>query len=365
MLDNQPWHCAGTNAYYAAQVDGLSADDVDTLFKVHASKGVNVLRVFAHSDGCSSSVHTPIQPSLGVYNEAALARLDLVLVTANKYNIRLILPFTNFEPFLGGMLWYAQQVAGLNSTYSTVEKELFYQDPRAQEAYKNYVFMMLNRKNTLNGGVRYKDDPTVFAWELANEPHTSDGYEQSRGIAPGSIVSRWIQDMASYVKSIDSNHLLFTGEEGYRSNGPATSSSMHEWVNNGLKGVDFPTNCADKNIDACTVHVYPDNWGYLPEEVGTTYVDDFLADRASFAINIARKPIIMEEYGMRHGYTASRDSIFDTLLTKGRELGYACSLVWSVNAGDFTRDGGSYVFKYGQDGSTALQQELNKNYKFV
>lgn len=35
-LNGSPWHCAGTNAYYAAITDRLSAADVDSLFRVSA-----------------------------------------------------------------------------------------------------------------------------------------------------------------------------------------------------------------------------------------------------------------------------------------------------------------------------------------
>ena len=68
------------------------------MVQTHADHGATVVRVFAHSDGYS--VSQPIQPKLGVYDEVALRRLDLVVATASKYGIRLILPFTNFEPFL-------------------------------------------------------------------------------------------------------------------------------------------------------------------------------------------------------------------------------------------------------------------------
>jgi hypothetical protein len=235
-LDGRPWHCAGSNAYYAAITDRLTPEEVDTLFKVsshafsaallppcflkltdlsspilfiqvHAEKGATVIRVFAHSDGASSTSN-PIQPSLGVYNEDALKRLDLVLYSAAKYGIRLILPFTNFEPFLGGIQWYAEQVGGAGA-----DKEIFYTDPKAKDAYISYVTMLLNRKNTLNN-LHYKEDPTIFALELMNEPHTRDNWEKNRGLyPPGKIVGDWIRDMAKVVKGIDSRHILLTGEE--------------------------------------------------------------------------------------------------------------------------------------------------------
>lgn len=47
---------------------------------------------------------------IGVYNEQSLERLDLVLLEAGKSGIRIIFPFVNFWPDLGGMQWYVDQV---------------------------------------------------------------------------------------------------------------------------------------------------------------------------------------------------------------------------------------------------------------
>ncbi|KAL4519672.1 hypothetical protein Ndes2437A_g07850 [Nannochloris sp. 'desiccata'] len=349
-LDGKPWHCAGTNAYYAAITDRLTPGEVDELFKTHAEKGATVLRVFAHSDGASSTSN-PIQPSLGVYNEDALKRLDLVLFSAAKYGIRLILPFTNYEPFLGGIQWYAEQVGGLGA-----DKEIFYTDAKARDAYISYVTMLLNRKNTLNN-LKYSNDPTIFALELMNEPHTRDNWEKNRGLSPqGKIVGDWIRDMAAFIKGIDSNHILLTGEEGYRTEGPSTmSSGNHVWINNGLKGVNFARNCADPNIDACTIHAYPDNWGYSADQY-QNYGKDFMADRAAVA-HALNKPILMEEYGMRSGYLPTRDDLMRYLQDEAEKAGYACSLVWSASVDGIGKDSGSYIFRYGEDGSEALAEE--------
>ena len=40
------------------------------------------------------------------------------------------------------------------------------------QAYQGYIKAVLTRINTVNGR-RYSDDPTVFSWELANEPSTT------------------------------------------------------------------------------------------------------------------------------------------------------------------------------------------------
>lgn len=75
------------------------------------------------------------------------------------------------------------------------------------QAYKNYIHKIVTRVNTITG-VAYINDPTVFAWELANEPHCNDGYEDKLGVPRGSIVRAWVAEMAAYVKSLDSNHMV-------------------------------------------------------------------------------------------------------------------------------------------------------------
>lgn len=135
--------------------------------------------------------------------------------------------------------------------------ELFYTDRQVKQDFKDYINMLVSRRNTVTG-VTYRDDPTIFAWELANEPHTTDGYEKSRNIKPGTLVRDWVREIAAYVKSIDGNHMVSTGEEGYRSFGPRIK---HDWLNNGLKGVDFAENIKDPNIDFATVHLYPGTMG--------------------------------------------------------------------------------------------------------
>lgn len=62
--------------------------------------------------------------------------------------------------------------------------------------------------------------------------------------------------MAAHVKSIDSNHLLEAGLEGFYS-----SSSPEKQFNPGVDiGTDFIQNNQIPNIDFATIHSYPDQW---------------------------------------------------------------------------------------------------------
>ena len=65
----------------------------------------------------------------------------------------------------------------------------------------------------------------------------------------------WITEMAAYVKSIDGNHLLEIGLEGFYGESKKPSNP-----NGYLLGSDFITNNQIPGIDFATVHSYPDQW---------------------------------------------------------------------------------------------------------
>jgi len=53
----------------------------------------------------------------------------------------------------------------------------------------------------VNGRI-YKNDPTIFAWDLMNEPRCTGCKD---------AVSAWIDMMVTFVKGIDPNHMVSFG----------------------------------------------------------------------------------------------------------------------------------------------------------
>ncbi|KAG7672584.1 hypothetical protein KSW81_001546 [Nannochloris sp. 'desiccata'] len=350
VLDGKPYWCAGTNAYYAGLKWIMSDGEVAVMMKEHAQKGANVLRIFAFSN--FDSVPDAMMPSFGTYNEDALRRLDLAMVAAAENGIRLIMVMSNYWPFLGNMQDYVDRALGPGKHYS-----LFYTDPTVKQYYKDWLNKIITRTNTITGQV-YKNDPTVLAWELANEPRIGNNWEKNRGLEPGLIVCNWVKEMSAYVKSLDSNHMVTVGDEGMRSKG--NLSEPHAWINNGYEGVDFECNLSAPNVDFGTVHAYADQWG-IPKESYTWMDENYFKDRASIARNF-NKPLILEEYGMmREGYLPSREPLFQFFHDSVNDAGYACTLVWAVShystdagtSGSLFgfNDGQGYVFPYTSSGS--------------
>ncbi|KAJ3680059.1 hypothetical protein LUZ60_016337 [Juncus effusus] len=121
---------------------------------------------------------------------------------------------------------------------------------KSPSVYDEHVFKtVLTRVNTLNN-ITYKDDPTIFAWELMR--CTSD--------PSGSNLQDWIQEMAFHVKSIDPFHLLEIGSEGFY--GPSTPDRLpiNPGRYYGQVGADFMKNHQSLEIDFASVHIYPDSW---------------------------------------------------------------------------------------------------------
>jgi mannan endo-1,4-beta-mannosidase len=85
-----------------------------------------------------------------------LGKFDTVIAEAKKAGIRLIVALTNNWGDYGGMDMYISQILGGGQAHSN-----FYTNSNIKNAYKNYVKTFVSR---------YVNEPTIMAWELANEP---------------------------------------------------------------------------------------------------------------------------------------------------------------------------------------------------
>ena len=378
LLDNKyQWSPTGTNAYYMSAGFWLSRDEILRQMEYHASKGVNAMRVFLAFDFDPAGTQT----SWGVFNEQALVNIDHVFAAAAMHGIRIIPVLSNYWPFVGGIQsWVDNYVKATPGALPNQPKEAFYTNSAIKEMFKTWVKLVVTRVNTFTG-VPYNQDPTVLAWELMNEPHTDDGFEAKLRLPPGSILCAWVSEVTSFIKSLDENHLIATGEEGYRSDLTADASS-HSWLNNGLKGGDFVCNTCRTGITLATVHCYPDSWAFNSLTYGWLG-DNFIADRRRAALSCGSgvgafgntgKPVpaIMEEFGMgsktpaTHS-TPDRETLFGYLLTQAAAAGYSGSLVWAVaqdTAGGGWlpgNDGPDYVFRYSEDGGASLRAEYERS----
>ena len=69
----------------------------------------------------------------------------------------------------------------------------------------------------------------------------------------------WVQEMGSYVKSIDNKHLLGIGMEGFYGDS-IQDRKQYNPIPGYQVGTDFISNNLVKEIDFATIHAYPDAW---------------------------------------------------------------------------------------------------------
>lgn len=72
------------------------------------------------------------------------------------------------------------------------------------------------------------------------------------------FLQQWVIEMAAYVKSIDSNHLLEIGLEGFYGETMPEKKQFNPGYQ--LIGTDFISNNLVHQVDFATMHLYPEQW---------------------------------------------------------------------------------------------------------
>ena len=204
--------------------------------------GFNTVRTWAYSVG----KHQSLQIAPGVYHEPLFDGLDWVVYQAGLRGVRLILVFTDYWEYNGGVAQYMDW-AGVTAP----TKNAFFTDRECKRLYKANARAVIERVNRYTG-IAYRDDPAVFAWELINEPRCRNCARH---------LQDWIEEMAKYVKSLDANHLLSTGQEGFYAAGAKGSVDANPELWALTTGQSFVENHDVPEIDFAVAHLWPDNWG--------------------------------------------------------------------------------------------------------
>ncbi len=290
-LDGQPHTFAGVNFWQAMNlgVEGNRAQLLAELDRLQAL-GVSNVRVMAASEGPNGEPQrmTPaLMPAPGQYDPAVLDGLDFLLAELGRRDMRAVLVLNNFWQWSGGMAQYVAWDEGSAIPYPGDWEQFqayaarFYDCADCQRWYRQHIETLIGRTNPYTG-LPYRDDPTIFAWELANEPRR---YPQ-----------RWIDDTAAFIKALDPNHLVTTGTEG-----------ALPWQEQ-----DFRAAHDGPDIDYATVHIWPQNWGWYDPKQPASYESAeaealaYLRQHAAAAAGLG-KPLVLEEFGLARDWEPLRD----------------------------------------------------------
>ncbi|MBA0605096.1 hypothetical protein Godav_017707, partial [Gossypium davidsonii] len=248
--------------------DYSTRNKVTDAFQKASETGLNVAGIWAFDDGD----HRPLQSSPGSCNEEVFKGLDFVIAKAQKLGIYMILSLMNNWKDYGG-----------------------------------------------KDKVAYKDDPTILAWELKNEP-----------CCPSD-------PNGSSLQSIDNKHLLEIGLEGFY-----WESRQQYNPNSNLDGTDFITNNQIPDIDFATIHLYPESW--LPSTNKTeaeqlAFVEKWIESHVLDSNAVLEKPIVISEFGKSYkleGYSLDKrnkyfQKIYDDVYNSARLGGpFVGGLFWQL-----------------------------------
>jgi mannan endo-1,4-beta-mannosidase len=277
-LDGRPFRAAGANCYYLGYCPPERPEVLASALDTAAAFSANVLRIWAFLEaesgqwGCRFQTFDAAEGRVvPVEGRDGLGRLDAAVRACSDRGIKLILTLANNWPDYGGMDQYLRWLA------PGAGHDEFYVREDVCRAYEEWTRAVVTR---------YRDEPAILAWELANEPRCE---------RPGRI-ERWAERMSAHVKSIDPEHLVAVGDEGVE-----TEALLR------LPAIDFGT-----------YHLYPEHWGEADPAFGARWIESHrrVGERVG-------KPVLLEEFGLRAG--ADRDRVYAEWV---RSAGDA--LVWMI-----------------------------------
>ncbi len=254
-------------------------DAVDQILDEAVALGRPLVRTNAFFDGSDNPAR--IRNDDGTIHPPGLLALDRVVAAATARRVRLILVLTNNWTDYGGAAAVVQAVAPTGD----LSKDAFWSDPRALDAQRTYVTTLVKRINTVDGRA-YADDPTVFAWELANEARCD-----VPSMCGSNTLAGWAHAMADAVRAGGARQLVSWGGAGYV----------------GDHGEDLNAIALGGAVDVLTVHIYP----FANESVRVE--DRMSTERLTFGIALGRDtinaraalaqsyrmPLLVEELGWR------------------------------------------------------------------
>ena len=298
VLDGEELTFVGTNFWYgpiiASEGLGGNRDRLHKELDALKSIGVNNLRILVGSDGpegVAYKVEPVLQKEPGVYNDTLLRGLDYLLAQMAEREMHAVLYFNNSWEWSGGYGQYLEwagdgkallpSVDGYENYVAHVSR--FVRNDKARELYCNHVRNIVTRTNTVTGKP-YKDDPTIFSWQIGNEPRAF-----ARDSVTKAAFADWMCSSATLIKSLDPNHMVSTGSEGLY--GCEVDMDLFEQIH------------AHKDFDYLNVHIWPLVWRWVTKDtfadsvcVANRMTEKYLTAHFPVAERLM-KPIVLEEFG--------------------------------------------------------------------
>lgn len=302
LLDGKPFFFTGMNIYNAASsaqrdsrrcwYDMGSKDILEASLKA-IGPGTEAIRAWFFQNQATDDK-----------GQRDWSSLDHTLAAARAHGMRVI-------PVLVNQWGNCEGVPGNDSGYkNNVWYETGYRTevaPGMLAPYRDWVREIVTR---------YRDDPTILAWQLVNEAEAGLAYGGDCPDTATETLVGFATDMAGMVKSLDRNHLVSLGTIG--------SGQC------GARGPEYQTLHAVRGIDLCEYHDY-DPTRPIPGDEWNGMTVRLQQCRA------LGKPMVTGEVGLMNKDAdktfAGRAALLDTKLRAQKQAGVAGVLVWAWRDG--------------------------------
>ncbi len=278
----------GINSYPLLQQAGWDQwDKIRDIIDQALDLNRYVIRTNAFMDGGENPAR--IRDNDGSIREEGLIALDRLLEFSQSRGVRLLLVLTNNWEDYGG----AKAVIDAVAPGEDLPKDAFWSDSRALDAQREYIHAVIGRTNTVTGEV-YGEDPTVFAWELANEARC----ESSEWCTDNTLVD-WAHEMAKTARDAGAKQPIAWGGAGY--------VDAH--------GEDLDAIARRAEVDVLTLHLYlHHDYPHLFQlnsreriKEAIALGDQLIRDRSELA-RLHGMPLLVEELGWPPPEGTDRDA---------------------------------------------------------
>ncbi|CAD6569290.1 MAG: hypothetical protein CYPHOPRED_003272 [Cyphobasidiales sp. Tagirdzhanova-0007] len=319
-LSGQAYRPVGPNIYWlgldqnVGPIQYPSKARVREAMAIAVAMGANTIR--SSSLGISLGNALSIEPTLGNFNDEAFDIIDYTLFAAREYGLRVIIPLMDeYDYYTGGKFTFLQW---LNVSQSN-DGAQFYTNQTVLQKFSDYIYQIISHYNNYSQTYNY-NDPTIMAWETGNE---YGAYLGKFGYPPLSFTNQ----IAGFIKSVDGNHLVIDGTDGFYN---YTTKAIAPGVNS-------------SNIDIMSDHLYPPNNPLMMKEESIVTQYD--------------KAFIIGEYDWTGLNGGTNLSDFITAIEDTKYLG---DLLWSVFGHDdqfVTHDDGFSLY-YPNGNTVSLQARI-------
>ncbi|KAJ7285843.1 glycoside hydrolase family 5 protein [Mycena rebaudengoi] len=238
QVNGSQFRFIGTNAYWLGALN--SESDLNETLSSIAAANISVVRTWAFNDVDSIPLNgTWFQllangtATLNMNTTTGLPKIDRMVELAQAHGIYLLFSLTNnWNPLpvdnvtdsaitsssmlkrdvstnnslprntlsndYGGMDAYVRAFGGSSH-------DDFYTNETIITAFENYTTAVVSR---------YVNSPSVLAWEIANDPRCNSSISATPSCNTMTI-TRWHARIAAHIKSIDPNHLVSSGNQGF------------------------------------------------------------------------------------------------------------------------------------------------------